>query len=264
MRTRSVRPSPRQVGEVDGLRAVGEDEARALLLVERLRDAPRRAEALLGQRGVPDEGVVFGDQHVGVAVAVEVDEPEVRVAQVAVQARREGTEGLPAFGLVVLVQAGRRAVQDDDIGLAVTGQVHELRAAAQRDVGFEGDGFERGELCLRPAPAVGQLVRDRAEVALVEPGAGLLGEDAGDAFTVQVGPAVGAAIQADGQVLQALPDRPPRPRPARWARCTRTRPAAGCACVVAAVAAAVAGLRDLLAGRCRRACGIGWGRLRRE
>ena len=229
MRTMSVRPSPREVGEVDGLRAVGEDDARALLLVERLRDAPGGAEAFLGQRGVPDEGVVFGDQHVGVAVAVEIDELQVRVAQVAVQARGEGAEGLPAFGLVVLVQAGRGAVHDDDVGLAVAGQVHELRAAAQGDVGFEGDGFERGELRLHLLPAVGQLVRDRAEVALVEPGAGLLGEDAGDAFAVQVGPAVGAAVQADGQVLEALADRPPPPRPARWARCTRTRRAAGCA-----------------------------------
>ncbi len=141
-----------QVGEVDGLRAVGEDDARAFLLVERLRDAPGRAEALFGQRGVPDEGVVFGDQHVGVAVAVEIDELEVRVAQVAVQARGEGAERLPAFGLVVLVQAGRRAVHDDHVGLAVAGQVHELRAAAQGDVGFEGDGFERGELRLRRPP----------------------------------------------------------------------------------------------------------------
>ena len=44
---------------------------------------------------------------------------------------------------------------------------------------------------------------DRAEVALVEPGAGLLGEDAGDAFAVQIGPLVGRAVHADGQVLQA-------------------------------------------------------------
>ena len=60
------------------------------------------------------------------AVAVEVDEPQVGVAQVAVQARSEGAERLPAFGLVVLVEAGRRAVQDDQVGLAVTGEVHEL------------------------------------------------------------------------------------------------------------------------------------------
>ena len=114
------------VGEVDGLGAVGEDEARAFLFVQRLRDAPGRAEAFLGQRRVPDEGVVFGDQHVGVAVAVEIDELQVGVAHVAVEARGEGAERLPALGLVVLVEAGHRAVQDDQVGLAVAGQVHEL------------------------------------------------------------------------------------------------------------------------------------------
>ena len=47
-------------------------------------------------------------------------------------------------------------------------------------------------------------VADRAEVALVEPAAGLFGEDAGDAFAVQIGPLVGGAVHADGQVLQAV------------------------------------------------------------
>ena len=75
-----------QVSQVDRLRAVGEDEARTLLLVERLGDAPGGAEALFGQGRVPDEAVVFGDQEVGVAVAVEIDELEVRVAQVSVHA----------------------------------------------------------------------------------------------------------------------------------------------------------------------------------
>ena len=70
-----------EVGEIDGLRAVGEDDARAFLLIQRLRDALGRAEALFGERGMPDEGVVFGDQHVGVAVAVEIDELQVRIAQ---------------------------------------------------------------------------------------------------------------------------------------------------------------------------------------
>ena len=212
-----------QVGEIDGLRAVGEDQARAFLFVQRLSDAAGRAEALLGQRGVPDEGVVFGDQHVGVAVAVEVDELQVRVAHVAVEARGEGAEGLPAFVVVVLVEAGHRAVQHHQIGLAVAGQVHELRLpAGQGEVGFDGDAFRTARI--RPA-----CFADRAEVALVEPGAGLLGEDAGDAFAVQIGPLVGRAVQPDGQVLQALRRRPPAPCPARWAGCTRTRPAAGCA-----------------------------------
>ena len=53
------------------------------------------------------------------------------------------------------------------------------------------------------SPSLGSAV-DRAEVALVEPGAGLLGEDAGDAFAIQIDPLVARAVQADGQVLQAL------------------------------------------------------------
>src|SRR5690348_9543275 len=52
-------------------------------------------------------------------------------------------------------------------------------------------------------PAVRNLVRDGADVALVEPGARLLGEDAGNAFAVQVGPAVGVSVQSDGEVVQA-------------------------------------------------------------
>ena len=158
----------------------------------------------------------------------------------------------------MLVQAGRGAVHDDHIGLTVTGQVHELRAAAQRDIGFEGDGFEWGELCLHLFPAVGQPVRDRAEIALVEPGAGLLGEDAGDAFTVQVGPAIGAAVQADGKVLQTL----------RIDLLHRVlHDGLGvfeldgwqAALVVAAVVAAIAGLGDLLqegVDRVANVCGV--------
>ncbi len=82
-----------------------EDQARALFFIERLRDAARRAEAGLGQRGVPNEGVVLADQHVDVTVAVQVNEFQVGVAHVAVEARGEGSEGLPAFIIVVFVQA---------------------------------------------------------------------------------------------------------------------------------------------------------------
>jgi hypothetical protein len=42
------------------------------------------------------------------------------------------------------------------VGLAVAGEVHELGAAAQGDVGLEGDGFERGEIRLHPLAAVRQ------------------------------------------------------------------------------------------------------------
>src|SRR3954451_12070750 len=111
------------------------------------------------------------------AIAVEVDELEVRVAQAAVQARGERTEGLPPLSLVVFVQAGRGAFQDDDVRLSVARQVHEFGAAGQRDIGFECNRFEWGELRLHDLATVWPQVWDRAQVALVEPSAGLLAQD---------------------------------------------------------------------------------------
>ena len=62
--------------------------------------------------------------------------------------RRDGewAEGLPAFLAVVLVEAGRGAIQHHQVGLAVAGQIHELRPAGQGQVGFERDPLERREL----------------------------------------------------------------------------------------------------------------------
>ncbi|MNT44575.1 hypothetical protein D3C72_1811090 [compost metagenome] len=62
------------------------------------------------------------------AVAVDVDELEVRVAEIDVQGRGKRSEGLPSFGIVVFVQAGGGAFHDYDVGLPVAGKVHEVRA----------------------------------------------------------------------------------------------------------------------------------------
>jgi hypothetical protein len=61
-----------QIGKEDGLRAVREDQSRAFLFVERLGDAPGRAEPRFAERGMPNEGLVFGDQYVGMTVTVKV------------------------------------------------------------------------------------------------------------------------------------------------------------------------------------------------
>ena len=112
--------------------------------------------------------------------------------------------------------------------------------------------------CSRPS---GSLSGIGLTVALVEPGAGLLGEDAGDAFAVQVGPAVGAAVQADGKVLEAL-------RIDLLHRVLHDGlgvfelDGRQAALVVAAVVAAIAGLGHRFAGRCRPGCGRRWGRAR--
>ncbi len=48
------------------------------------------------------------------------------------------------------------------------------------------------------------MFANRAEIALVEPGIGLFGEDAGDAFAMQVCPLIGGTIHPHGQVFQAF------------------------------------------------------------
>ena len=58
--------------------------------------------------------------------------------------------------------------------------------------GFAGDAFRAART--RPPP----------RLRLVEPGAGLLRQDAGDALAVQVDPLVGRPVEARGQVLEAL------------------------------------------------------------
>ncbi len=76
-----------EVGEIDGLGAVGKDEAGAFLFIQYVTDPPGWSEAFFRQRGVPDRGIVFADQHISVAVTVQVDELQVGVARVAIKAR---------------------------------------------------------------------------------------------------------------------------------------------------------------------------------
>ena len=93
----------------------------------------RSAEAVLRQRRVPGEGVVLGDQDVGVAVAGQVDEAQVRIARCRGSAAREtaGTDCQPS-ALVVLVEARRGAVEHHEVELAVAGEVQELRPVGAR------------------------------------------------------------------------------------------------------------------------------------
>ncbi len=200
-------PVAAHVGQVDGLRAVGEDQARPALLVARLGRALGRAKARFGQRRMPDEGVVLGDKHVGATVAVQVNQAQIGVAQGAVEAGSEGAERLPALGVVVLIEAGQGAVEHDQVGLPVAGQIHELRPATQGQIGPGGHQLHRGELRLHVLSAfvaghVAGLPVGGAEVALIEPRSALFGQDTGHALAVQVGPLI-PTVQPGGQVRQA-------------------------------------------------------------
>ena len=123
------------------------------------------------------------------AVAGQIDEAQVRV----VASRRSGSESNGAERAPVavggpLVEAGRRAVEVDEIELAVAGQVEQLAAtvAEQRGRRSGRHRLDRAEAAL-------------TEVRLVEPRAGLLGEDAGDAFAVEIDPVVGRAVDPAGR-----------------------------------------------------------------
>ena len=177
------------------MRAVGKNQTGALLVVQRLGHAAGRAEAGLSKRRVPDECVVFADQHIGVTVAVQINEFQVGVTRVTVQARRERTEGLPALVVVMLVQAGHGAIQHHQVGLTISGKVHELGTTGQGEVGLGCNALQRGEL--DPALA------DWAQVAFVEPCVSLLGENAGNAFAMQVDPLVPRPVETFRQVLEA-------------------------------------------------------------
>ena len=131
-----------EIREINRSSAIGKYEPRTLLLVQCLCDSSGRAEAFLRKRRVPDERVLLCNEHVGMPVAVEVDELQVGVTHVAIETRHEGAEGLPSFGLVVLEQPGHRPVEHHDVGLPVAGQIHELRrTTSQREVGLGANKF---------------------------------------------------------------------------------------------------------------------------
>ena len=168
-----------EVGQEDRVSAVGEYEVGTLLLVEQLAHLLGRSEPLLGQGFVPGEDLVLGDQHVGMAVAGEVDELEVRVVPGQAGERLEGGELIPALVLGPLEEAGRGPAEFDQVEVTVAAQVQELLpAAAERSGrGNRGHPFHRPEFPFAP-------------VWLVEPGVGLLAQDTGYAFAIEVDPLV--------------------------------------------------------------------------
>ncbi len=89
-----------------------------------------RAEAFLGQGGVPNERVVFTDQHVCMAIAVQVHKLQVWIAHIAIETGRERAKGVPTFCVVVFVETGHRAIHHDQIWLSISGKVHELRTVS--------------------------------------------------------------------------------------------------------------------------------------
>ena len=93
-----AQPVAGHVRQVHGAGAVGEHQARAALLVERLRSGLRRAEPRLAERRIPAQDVVLGDQDVRAAVTGQVHEAQVRIGPVDRRQRVERDQRLPTGG----------------------------------------------------------------------------------------------------------------------------------------------------------------------
>src|SRR5262249_13434675 len=137
--------------------------------------------------------VVLGDEEVGPAVSVGVEEAQVGIVEVDLGPGREGDEGPPPPLRGALLVAWAGGVEADEVLAPVAGEVHHLLAPAA-EAGHRGP---RGDHLDGPEEAV-------AAVALVEPGAGLLREHPREPLAVEVEPLVVRAVEADREVLDAL------------------------------------------------------------
>src|ERR1041384_3306185 len=133
------------------------------------------------------------------AVARQIDELQVGIAKRYIRNGDEGGEGLPAGIGRALEVAGQGPPELHDVELTVAGQVQELLSAREVRRGRHGAKLlERTESRGRAGGP------DRGEVALIVPGAGLLGEHTRQALTVEIDPLVPRTVEPDRQVLEAL------------------------------------------------------------
>ena len=194
-----------QVGQGNRLGAVGEYDARAALLVRHGPEPSRRTESFLRQRRIPSDGEILGDQHVGVAVAGEIDESQIRVVPGQIGKGSEGAERLP-----ILVCRCVRKIRSAGRSSSTTSTRPSPAKSRNRAAGMFPPGMR----------ATGSIGAKRVEyssvaaipgkgrfIAFIEPSAALLGEDARKPFAVQIHPLVGGTIHAIGEVFHADRDR---------------------------------------------------------
>lgn len=177
---------------MDRLRRVGKHDAGSVVFVEGHAHAQRRAKALLRERGVPAQRIVLGHQHIGDAVAGQVDEPQIGVGPVAHRQAAEGVEAGPA-SIDTLLVARRLRREIHQIEISVAGNIHQHLPA-------RGERSDRRPLfhhCGIAEMAVAQVRR-------VEPAIALLGQNPRDAFAVEVDQPVAIAVDAARQIFKAL------------------------------------------------------------
>ena len=191
------------VGEINRLRAVGKDDRWSLRLVPGLWHELGFAEAVLTQRWIPGQRVVFSNQDDGMPVAVKIHQAQVGVAHVAVDAPKEWLEARPTKVRRALIEPRCGVFERDHIQLAITREVHELgRAGRQQQVRPRGQELCGAESRARTelAGAV-RLNMKRSAVAFVKPPVALFGENAGQSFAVQIDPLIFGPIETARHLL---------------------------------------------------------------
>src|SRR2546423_6167422 len=122
--------------------------------------------------------LLFGDEHIGKTVSVEINESEIRIASIAVQLRGEGPKRLPTIDAVAFVEAGGRPIPHNEIDLTVARQIHELRCpTGKRRVWPGADHFHRSKFRAGARNSIRPLLEiKRRKIAFVEPAVSVFAE----------------------------------------------------------------------------------------
>ncbi|RAO11355.1 hypothetical protein GUI43_03272 [Micromonospora noduli] len=187
-------PVAGHVGEEDALPVIRAQQPRPTVLVGGPECGSRRAVPRLGQRLVPGQHCVTGDQQVGPAVSGEVQQQQVGAGPVDGGQLAKRLEAGPAGVVGAADETRRYGAELDQLDPPVTVHVDQLLASAGQ-VGQRRHCGQRGD---RADPA-GAEVRPVVEGTLVP------GQHPGEPFPVQVHPQLGPPVHAGRQVLQAAP-----------------------------------------------------------
>ncbi|MGB7838883.1 MAG: hypothetical protein WBL40_12305, partial [Terrimicrobiaceae bacterium] len=114
-------PIAAHVGQVDGLRAVSEEQTGPFLFIGRRTNLRSSSKTLFRLRRIPPDRLILGDQHVRMAVAVQVYEPQIWFLPRQVGKVGEFPEWLPILIVGALVETRRGAGKRHQVELTVTG-----------------------------------------------------------------------------------------------------------------------------------------------
>src|SRR5262245_49098167 len=132
---------------------------------------------------MPHQCIVLCDKDISLAITIEINEPEIGIAHIPIDARPKWLERTPAFTVIMFEQPRHRTIENNDIGLPVAREIKELRVSSiDRTIGNRCNPLKRRKL--------DWLRACRADIPFVKPGSTLLCQNSRNALAMQVGPQV--------------------------------------------------------------------------